>query len=83
MYHHRLYHWLIDVISPLQVIYVMRNPKDVFTSLFHYSKAASYFVNSGPQREFLHKFLDGKGWAPSHNLSNTVFIHNTTDDGWL
>ncbi|XP_076616436.1 sulfotransferase 2B1-like [Chaetodon auriga] len=43
-----------------KVIYVMRNPKDVFTSSFHYYGMASYMVNPGPQSEFLHKFLDGK-----------------------
>ncbi|XP_037611726.1 sulfotransferase 2B1-like [Sebastes umbrosus] len=43
-----------------KVIYVMRNPKDVFTSSFHYCGMASYLVNPGPQGEFLHKFLDGK-----------------------
>ncbi|XP_070846678.1 sulfotransferase 2B1-like [Chaetodon trifascialis] len=43
-----------------KVIYVMRNPKDVFTSSFHYYGMASYMVNPGPQSEFLHKFLEGK-----------------------
>ncbi|XP_037546652.1 sulfotransferase 2B1 [Nematolebias whitei] len=43
-----------------KVIYVMRNPKDVFTSLFHYHVMASFLVNPVPQSEFLHKFLDGR-----------------------
>ncbi|XP_036937161.1 sulfotransferase 2B1-like [Acanthopagrus latus] len=43
-----------------KVIYVMRNPKDVFTSSFHYYGMASYLVNPGSQSEFLRKFLDGK-----------------------
>ncbi|XP_073346350.1 sulfotransferase 2B1-like [Pagrus major] len=43
-----------------RVINVMRNPKDVFTSAFHYYEKASYHLNPGPQNEFLHKFLDGK-----------------------
>ncbi|KAG8008942.1 Sulfotransferase family cytosolic 2B member 1 [Nibea albiflora] len=43
-----------------KVIYVMRNPKDVFTSSFHYYGMTSFLVNPGPQSEFLHKFLDGK-----------------------
>ncbi|XP_070846920.1 sulfotransferase 2B1-like [Chaetodon trifascialis] len=43
-----------------KVIYVMRNPKDVFTSSFHYHRMASFLVNPGPQSEFLDKFLDGK-----------------------
>ncbi|XP_073345198.1 sulfotransferase 2B1-like [Pagrus major] len=43
-----------------KVIYVMRNPRDVFTSSFHYYGMASYLVNPGSQSEFLRKFLDGK-----------------------
>ncbi|KAK2866209.1 hypothetical protein Q7C36_002265 [Tachysurus vachellii] len=43
-----------------KVIYVMRNPKDVFTSSFHYYGMASYLVNPGTADEFLEKFLDGK-----------------------
>ncbi|XP_058477137.1 sulfotransferase 2B1-like [Solea solea] len=43
-----------------KVIYVMRNPKDVFTSAFHYYGITSYMVKPGSQSEFLHKFLDGK-----------------------
>ncbi|XP_039991516.1 sulfotransferase 2B1-like [Xiphias gladius] len=46
--------------STIQVIYVMRNPKDVFTSSFHYYAMTSFLVNPGPQNEFFHKFLDGK-----------------------
>ncbi|XP_010784057.1 sulfotransferase family 2, cytosolic sulfotransferase 2, partial [Notothenia coriiceps] len=43
-----------------KVIYVMRNPKDVFVSSFFYHGTASFLVNPGPQTDFLHKFLDGK-----------------------
>uniref|UniRef100_A0A8C4FAY4 Sulfotransferase n=1 Tax=Dicentrarchus labrax TaxID=13489 RepID=A0A8C4FAY4_DICLA len=43
-----------------KVIYVMRNPKDVFTSSFHFYRITSFLVQPGPQSEFLHKFLDGK-----------------------
>ncbi|XP_076616621.1 sulfotransferase 2B1-like [Chaetodon auriga] len=43
-----------------KVIYVMRNPKDVFTSSFHFYGMASFLENPGPQSEFLNKFLDGK-----------------------
>ncbi|XP_076616646.1 sulfotransferase 2B1-like [Chaetodon auriga] len=59
-------HCQYNVMSPSfftakpKVIYVMRNPKDVFTSSFHHHRMASFLVNPGPQTEFLHKFLDGK-----------------------
>ncbi|XP_054613208.1 sulfotransferase 2B1-like [Dunckerocampus dactyliophorus] len=43
-----------------KVIYVMRNPKDVFTSAFHYHRMASFLVDPEPQSDFLHKFLHGK-----------------------
>ncbi|XP_028264448.1 sulfotransferase family cytosolic 2B member 1-like [Parambassis ranga] len=43
-----------------KVIYVMRNPKDVFTSYFHFHTIASFLVKPGSSSEFLHKFLDGK-----------------------
>ncbi|XP_034096126.1 sulfotransferase 2B1-like [Gymnodraco acuticeps] len=46
-----------------KVIYVTRNPKDVFTSSFHHHEAASFLVDPGPQTQFLHNFLDGKGPA--------------------
>ncbi|XP_055360335.1 sulfotransferase 2B1-like [Betta splendens] len=42
-----------------KVIYVMRNPKDVFTSCFHFFGSTSFLVKPGPQSEFLHKFLNG------------------------
>uniref|UniRef100_A0A8C5AZJ2 Sulfotransferase n=1 Tax=Gadus morhua TaxID=8049 RepID=A0A8C5AZJ2_GADMO len=44
----------------LKVIYVMRNPRDVFTSCSHFSRMASFLVSPGTQTEFLNKFLDGK-----------------------
>ncbi|KAL2077998.1 hypothetical protein ACEWY4_025683 [Coilia grayii] len=43
-----------------KVLYVLRNPKDVFTSSFHYYGMASFLVNPGTVDEFLEKFLDGK-----------------------
>lgn len=54
----------MDALSSMQVIYVMRNPKDVFTSAFHYYGMTSFVVQPGSQSEFLQKFLDGKGCCP-------------------
>lgn len=68
-----------------KVIYVMRNPKDVFTSSFHYYGIASYLVKPGSQTEFLHKFLEGKvmfgswfdhvkGWMNAEDKDRIMFI---------
>lgn len=39
----------------------MRNPKDVFTSSYHYHNMASFLVDPNPLSDFLDKFLSGKG----------------------
>ncbi|XP_044194622.1 sulfotransferase 2B1-like isoform X1 [Thunnus albacares] len=68
-----------------KVIYVMRNPKDVFTSSFHYYGMTSFLVNPGSQSEFLHKFLDGKvmfgswfdhvkGWLNAEDKERIMYI---------
>uniref|UniRef100_A0A1A8H5Y9 Sulfotransferase n=2 Tax=Nothobranchius korthausae TaxID=1143690 RepID=A0A1A8H5Y9_9TELE len=68
-----------------KVIYVMRNPKDVFTSSFHYFNSTSFLVKPGPQSEFLHKFLDGKvifgswfdhvkGWLNAEDKQHIFYI---------
>ncbi|XP_072523144.1 sulfotransferase 2B1-like [Salminus brasiliensis] len=68
-----------------KVIYVMRNPKDVFTSSFHYYGMASYLVNPGTADEFLEKFLNGKimfgswfdhvkGWLNVKNEDHIFYI---------
>ncbi|KAF7661564.1 hypothetical protein LDENG_00259590, partial [Lucifuga dentata] len=44
-----------------KVIYVMRNPKDVFTSSFYFYGMSSAQIDPGSQSEFLNKFLEGKG----------------------
>ncbi|KAJ8363870.1 hypothetical protein SKAU_G00127010 [Synaphobranchus kaupii] len=43
-----------------KVIYVMRNPKDVLTSSFHYHGMVTFLVNPGTVDEFLAKFLSGQ-----------------------
>ncbi|XP_054913523.1 sulfotransferase 2A1-like isoform X3 [Poeciliopsis prolifica] len=59
-------HFHYDMMPPSffqvkpKVVYVMRNPKDVFTSAFHYYNSTSFLVKPGPQSEFLQKFLTGK-----------------------
>ncbi|KAG7236451.1 hypothetical protein INR49_000929 [Caranx melampygus] len=63
-----------------KVIYLMRNPRDVFTSSFHYHRMSSFLVNPGPQSEFLHKFFDGKGWTHIHVMYGSWFDHVK---GWL
>ncbi|XP_047465876.1 sulfotransferase 2A1-like [Mugil cephalus] len=68
-----------------KVIYVMRNPKDVFTSSFHFYGMASFLVNPGSQGEFLHKFLDGKvmfgtwfdhvkGWLNAEDKEHIMYL---------
>ncbi|XP_047232466.1 sulfotransferase 2A1-like isoform X2 [Girardinichthys multiradiatus] len=68
-----------------KVIYIMRNPKDVFTSSFHYCNMASFLVKPGPQSEFLQKFLDGKvifgswfdhvkGWLNAEEKQHIMYI---------
>lgn len=44
----------------LQVLYVLRHPKDVFTSSFHYFGMASFLVNPGTVGQFMEKFLKGE-----------------------
>ncbi|KAK1162185.1 sulfotransferase 2B1-like [Acipenser oxyrinchus oxyrinchus] len=46
--------------SKAKMVYVMRNPKDVFTSYYHYCRMAAYLVDPGTSDEFLMKFLNGK-----------------------
>ncbi|XP_065109599.1 sulfotransferase 2B1-like isoform X2 [Paramisgurnus dabryanus] len=57
--HHRMMNESFFKIKP-RVIYVLRNPKDVFTSAFHYYGIATFMVKPGTQDEFMEKFLDGK-----------------------
>ncbi|XP_022598448.1 sulfotransferase family cytosolic 2B member 1-like isoform X1 [Seriola dumerili] len=68
-----------------KVIYVMRNPRDVFTSSFHYYGMSSFLVDPGPQSDFLHKFLDGKvmfgswfdhvkGWLNAEDKDRIMYI---------
>ncbi|XP_068161647.1 sulfotransferase 2B1-like [Antennarius striatus] len=42
-----------------KAIYVMRNPKDVMISAFHYFGKRPIYADPGTLTEFLHKFLDG------------------------
>lgn len=54
----------------------MRNPKDVFTSFFHFHTMASFLVKPGSQSDFLHKFLNGKGGYIHHiGLIKTQRLH--------
>uniref|UniRef100_A0A8C1S1X1 Sulfotransferase n=1 Tax=Cyprinus carpio TaxID=7962 RepID=A0A8C1S1X1_CYPCA len=58
-FHHHMMNESYFKTKP-RVLYVMRNPKDVFTSSYHYYGMASYLVKPGTPDEFMEKFLDGK-----------------------
>ncbi|KAM8846764.1 sulfotransferase family 2, cytosolic sulfotransferase 3 [Synchiropus picturatus] len=45
--------------SKAKVVYVMRNPKDIVVSSFHFHKIAAFLEDPGTFEEFLDKFLDG------------------------
>ncbi|XP_051958424.1 sulfotransferase 2B1-like [Xyrauchen texanus] len=83
-YHHQMMNESYFKVKP-RVIYVMRNPKDVFTSSVHYYGMASYLVNPGTQDEFMEKFLDGrimfgswfdhvKGWLNAEDKEHILYI---------
>ncbi|KAM9462810.1 sulfotransferase 2B1-like [Clarias gariepinus] len=83
-FHHYMMNDSYFNVKP-KVIYVMRNPKDIFTSSFHYYGMASYLVNPGTADEFLEKFLNGKimfgswfdhvkGWLKAKDQENIFYI---------
>lgn len=46
--------------SKAKVIYVMRNPKDVFVSFYFFHQMAGFLEDPGTFDEFMEKFLQGK-----------------------
>ncbi|KAM6896854.1 sulfotransferase 2B1-like [Xenentodon cancila] len=83
-FHHHMMPPSFSDVKP-KVVYVMRNPKDVFTSSFHYFRMASFLVSPGPQSEFLDKFLSGKaifgswfdhvkGWLNAGDKQRIMYI---------
>lgn len=64
-----------DVLCPFympQVIYVMRNPKDVIVSSYYFHQMARFLEDPGTFDEFVDKFLEGKGQI----LHLICFIHS-------
>ncbi|KAL0984013.1 hypothetical protein UPYG_G00135900 [Umbra pygmaea] len=83
-YHYNMMPASFFIIKP-KVIYVMRNPKDVLTSSYHYYGMASYLVDPGTMDEFLQKFINGKvmfgswfdhvkGWLKAQDLNHIMYI---------
>ena len=50
-----------DISIYLQIIYIMRNPKDVSVSYYHFARLANIFQLDMPFDEFFHQFMDGNG----------------------
>ncbi|XP_075720364.1 amine sulfotransferase-like [Rhinoderma darwinii] len=68
-----------------KILYVMRNPKDVIKSLYHFEAMATYAETSPDFEHFFQKFLDGdvfagrwfdhvRGWYTHKDLLNILFI---------
>ncbi|XP_038625310.1 amine sulfotransferase-like isoform X2 [Tachyglossus aculeatus] len=68
-----------------QVIYVYRNPKDVMTSFYHFSKLLTKLQTSDTMEDFMERFLAGdvfanlwfdhiKGWYSHKNNFNILFL---------
>nr|XP_056701853.1 sulfotransferase 2B1-like [Euleptes europaea] len=68
-----------------KVIYILRNPKDVLVSFYHFSIFMKIFPDPGSLEEFLEKFLSGnvhygswfdhvKGWMEMKGSPNFFFI---------
>ncbi|XP_007952257.1 amine sulfotransferase-like [Orycteropus afer afer] len=69
-----------------KIVYVYRNPKDVLTSFFHFSKFIVTLESSETMEQFMRKFLDGKvvgslwfdhirGWYEHKHDFNILFLH--------
>lgn len=58
---HFLYHLMPESLhqSKAKVIYVMRNPKDVFVSFYYFHQMAAFLEDPGTFDEFMDKFLNG------------------------
>ena len=50
-----------SVVCNWQVIYVMRNPKDVMVSSYYFHQMAGFLKDPGTFDEFMDTFLEGKG----------------------
>ncbi|XP_047465877.1 sulfotransferase 2A1-like [Mugil cephalus] len=83
-FHHNMMPPSFFEVKP-KVIYVMRNPKDVFTSSFHFNGMTTFLVNEMSQSEYLKKFLEGKaaygswfdhvkGWLNAEDKENVMYI---------
>ena len=59
-YLHYLYTGLI-IIPFHQVIYIVRNPKDVAVSYYHFLRMASFISYRGRMIDFVNKFIKGDG----------------------
>ncbi|XP_055082668.1 sulfotransferase 2B1-like isoform X1 [Periophthalmus magnuspinnatus] len=68
-----------------KVINVLRNPKDILVSAFHYYGNVEYHANPGTLTEFLNKFLEGnvpfgswfdhvKGWLNPEDKSHILYL---------
>ncbi|XP_068098306.1 sulfotransferase 2B1-like [Hyperolius riggenbachi] len=71
--------------SKAKIIYIMRNPKDILVSLFHFSKMLHLYRDPGSFNEFFEDFLQGnvlysswfdhvKGWMQLKTSKNFFYI---------
>ncbi|KAM4651439.1 sulfotransferase 2B1-like [Discoglossus pictus] len=71
--------------SKAKIIYVLRNPKDILVSLFHFAKIICHYKDPGSFQEYLEDFLKGnvlysswfdhvKGWMKMKGDSRFFFI---------
>ncbi|KAI5627344.1 sulfotransferase family 2, cytosolic sulfotransferase 2 [Silurus asotus] len=83
-FHHSMMNESYFKVKP-KVIYVIRNPKDVFTSSFYFYGMAPFLVNPGTADEFLEKFLNSKiifgswfehvkGWLSAKDQDHIFYI---------
>uniref|UniRef100_F6X7M8 Sulfotransferase n=1 Tax=Monodelphis domestica TaxID=13616 RepID=F6X7M8_MONDO len=71
--------------SRAKVIYTTRDPRDVCTSLFHFSKIMTFFKQAESSEDFIEEFLSGavpygswfdhvKGWLGLREQSNFLLV---------
>lgn len=57
-----------------QVIYVMRNPKDVLVSSYYFHQMAAFLQDPGTFGEFMTTFLEGKGHKFNPRMCTTQIV---------